>query len=164
MKKLIFVFIVLCSLQSIAQRRDYLPIGTHTTMEWEKCGTWETLKPYYTNWTTVDTLGNKKYLNMFVGSEMKITSDSGLFFNGPKIVGGYGPDCWVYDELEPGDPNISSWTYDPCGSRSDEVYEQYRIHIILGIRQKRQLIKKYKYIPPPKNIYEQVCDSLSKLK
>jgi len=100
-----------------------------------RCGTWEKQEPEYTDWKTVDTVGNKP-------------------INTPKRN-------WVESGWEDISPQWMTLEYTPCGKNVPDKYRMYRVCSITGIRQSKDKTINYKYIPRPMSEYEKVVDSLT---
>lgn len=148
MKQLINLLIYL-PVVAFAQPSDYyqqqdsaINILTSEVFTWEgntwinayDCGTWEQDTTYVTEWTAVDTLGD-------------VLTDA---------------RDWVYDEERYKIDLTVTADFAPCGRGTPDIYETIRICSITGIRERKQRVITYRYIPKPKTPYQKAIQKFKK--
>jgi len=131
--KAIFLLLLFCAALSATAQS-----AIWGNSEPQPCGTWQAQPEEITDWHTVDTLGKKQ---AFPPERHWL---AGTWKDAP--LRGFLNAIWA-----------------PCGRGEPNILEQYRICSLTGIRQMRQRITAYKYIPAPLNEYERVRDSFYRL-
>lgn len=148
MKQLINLLICLPAL-TIAQPSDYyqpqdtaINFLTGDLFTWQgnfwadvhDCGTWEQDTTYVTEWTPVDTLGD-------------VSTDA---------------RDWVYDKERYKIDLTVTADFAPCGRGMPDLYETIRVCSITGIRERKQRVITYRYIPKPETLYQKVIQKFKK--